>query len=95
MSDKSDPIEVPRIEVRGLQYGVFVLDLVNNLLGASPNSAKGARVVAIDRNGEERVIEECANKREANRAAETLRAELAEVGARTWSKDRGLPRFLW
>ena len=79
MKDRTDLPEVPRIEVRGLQVGLFLLDLVNNLFGASPASAKGARVVAIDRQGNERVIEECGSKREASQAAERL---LDAVGRR-------------
>jgi len=88
-------VKVPRIEVRGVQYGWFLLDLVYNLFGSSPASAKGPRVVAIDRYGAERVVEECANKGEANRAAVRLRAQLAEMGARAWSKERDLPGSFW
>jgi hypothetical protein len=95
MKDRTDLPEVPRIEVRGLQVGLFLLDLVNNLFGASPASAKGARVVAIDRQGNERVIEECGSKREASQAAERLRMQLVEEGARAWAQERGLPGSYW
>lgn len=88
-------MSVPRIEVRGTQYGWLLLDLVWNLFGSSPASARGPRVVAIDRHGNERVVEECANKRKANRAAVRLRAELAEIGPRAWSMERELPGSFW
>jgi hypothetical protein len=95
MKDRAGPVKVPRIEVRGVQYGWFLLDLVYNLLGSSPASAKGPRVVAIDRHGNERTIEECASKREASSTAEKLRAQLAEMGARAWSMEKGLPGSFW
>jgi hypothetical protein len=95
MKDRADPVTVARIEVRGVQYGWFLLDLVYNLFGSSPTSAKGPRIVAIDRYGNERIVEECASKREASHTAVRLRAQLAEVGARAWSMDRDLPGSFW
>jgi hypothetical protein len=87
--------EAPRIEVRGVQYGSFLLDLIWNLFGSSPASAKGPRVVAIDRNGNERVVEEGASKREAASTAEKLRTEIENVGARNWARQRNLPGSFW
>ena len=95
MMDRANPVKTPRIDVRGVQYGWFLLDLVYNLLGSSPASAKSPRVVAIDRYGNERIVEECASKREASRTAVRLRAELDEVGARAWSMKRDLPGSFW
>jgi hypothetical protein len=89
------PEEVPRIEVRGLQYGWFFLDIIWNLFGSSPPSAKGPRVVAVDRYGNEQVVDECASKREALHTAERLRTEIEKVGARTWGKERNLPGSFW
>jgi hypothetical protein len=87
--------DVPRIEVRGVQYGWFVLDLIWNLFGSSSASGKGPRVVAIDRYGNERVVEECASKGEAARTAEKLRTEIENVGARNWARQRDLPGSFW
>jgi hypothetical protein len=95
MRERDEPASVPRIEARGVQYGWLVLDLLYNLFGSSPASAKGPRVVAIDRHGNERVIEECPSKREARRRAEALRAEIAETGPKAWSVRRDLPGSFW
>jgi len=95
MRQQDESAAVPRIEVRGVQYGWLVLDLLYNLFGSSPASAKGPRVVAIDRHGNERVVEECSSKREARRTAEALRAEIAETGAKAWSMGRDLPGSFW
>jgi len=95
MPNSNNPEPVPRIEVRGMQYGRFLVDLAWNLFGASPTDASGPRVVAIDRDGNERVVEECASKRQAMHAAEKIRAEIEDVGARTWAIDRNLPGSFW
>ena len=80
------------LTVMGPNYSRNVAELVFNLLtGSMELSGEGPRVVAINQNGKEYVVEQFTSTRRAKRAAIAMRKELLEMGNVAWGAAHSVP----
>ncbi|HEX4217366.1 MAG TPA: hypothetical protein VHZ02_03300 [Acidimicrobiales bacterium] len=80
------------LEVRGAQYGGYVLSFIFDMIGGSDDFVgRGPRVVAVSHTGEEYEIEQFKSMKRAKRALLSMQEELHRLGRVAWCQAHDLP----